>query len=325
MPTLENLMWVEKYRPTTLNEIVNQKEIVSRLQSMLEKPAEMPHLLFVGPAGTGKTTAALCIARQVMGDYWRDYTLNLNASDERGIDVVRERVKIFARYSDHRVGIPFRIVILDEADEMTSGAQTALRRIMEETSRVSRFILIGNYLSNIIEPIQSRCVVFKFARLSEEDMAEHLASICSKEGVKTSRSALRTIYELSSGDMRHAINLLQAAASFGEVSTENVKKTAGISARARVSDILKLALDGEFMKARDSMMELTKVYGMSESDFLRFLSEEVYKLDHTQSSRLSTLLAEYDFRLIQGGNPDIQLSALLAELAAIGRSGRDTK
>jgi replication factor C small subunit len=145
-------MWTEKYRPLRIDDIINQKATVDKLKSIIKSPRNMPHLLFTGPPGTGKTTSALCISSSILGDYWRDFTLELNASDERGINTVRDRVKTFAMYTDRRENVPFRIIILDEADEMTNDAQTALRRIMETYSRVTRFILIGNYSSRIIEP-----------------------------------------------------------------------------------------------------------------------------------------------------------------------------
>ena len=147
--SLEALMWVEKYRPHKIDELVNQEEVKERLKPLLEKKDELPHLLFAGPPGSGKTTTALVLARELLGELASDYVLSLNASDERGIDAVRERVKTFASYSDRREGVPFRLVILDEADEMTRDAQTALRRIMEETSRYTLFILICNYSSNL--------------------------------------------------------------------------------------------------------------------------------------------------------------------------------
>ncbi len=169
--SLEALMWVEKYRPHKIDDVVNQEEVKERLKPLLEKKNELPHLLFAGPPGSGKTTTALVARRgSSSGDLASDYTLSLNASDERGIDTVRERVKTFASYSDRREGVPFRLVILDEADEMTRDAQTALRRIMEETSRYTRFILICNYSSNLIEPIQSRCAIFRFKRIGQEEV-----------------------------------------------------------------------------------------------------------------------------------------------------------
>src|SRR5579872_4677308 len=261
----ESFMWVEKYRPMKLSEIVNQKEVIGSLKALLKNISEMPHLMFSGSAGVGKTTAALCIAREVLGDSWREYTLELNASDERGINMVRERVKKFARFSGLDTKIPFKLVILDEADEMTSDAQTALRRIIEDTSAHCRFIMIANNVSKIIEPLQSRCAVFKFTRISEEEVIDYLEEICKKEKLKYTKEGLKTLYSYSEGDMRHSINMLQAAASLGTVSDDNVKLSAGLSKTSDVSDVLKLALGGKLTDARNKMVELIKVYGMSES------------------------------------------------------------
>src|SRR3990170_6417113 len=198
----EAAMWVEKYRPAKLSSIVNQKEVIGSLKSLLKNTSEMPHLMFSGSAGVGKTTAAICLAREILGDHWKNHTLELNASDERGINMVRDRVKKFARFSGLDVKIPFKIIILDEADEMTSDAQTALRRIIEDTAKYCRFILIANNISKIIEPLQSRCAVFKFTRISEEDMINHLENIAKKEKVKTDKNGLRAIYSYSEGDLR---------------------------------------------------------------------------------------------------------------------------
>jgi len=315
----ESTMWVEKYRPAKLSSIVNQKEIVGSLKSLLKNTSEMPHLLFSGSAGVGKTTTSLCLAREILGDFWREYTLELNASDERGINMVRDRVKKFARFSGLDTRIPFKLVILDEADEMTSDAQTALRRIIEDTSRHCRFIMIANNISKIIEPLQSRCAVFKFTRIDEDDVISYLEEICKKEKIKYNGGGLKTIYTYSEGDMRHSINLLQASASIGMVNEDNVKASAGLSKSNDVGEILRLALVGNLSEARNKMIELIKVYGMSESDFLKYLNEECYKLKTTHLSEILESVAKYDYRLIIGANPEIQLSALLAELGHIGK------
>ncbi|MEM1995154.1 MAG: replication factor C small subunit [Nitrososphaerales archaeon] len=317
---LQSLMWVEKYRPANLDEIVNQRHVVSGLKELIKAPSEMPHLLFAGPPGTGKTTAALCVARAVLKDYWRDYTLELNASDERGIQTVRERIKIFASYSVGAADIPFRIIILDEADEMTNDAQTALRRIMEESSRICRFILICNYSSGIIEPIQSRTAIFRFQKLEEKDVVNHLAYICKSEGIKKyQEDALALIYKISEGDLRHAINILQTTAATGEISVENVERVAGISSKALVSEIVRQALNGDFNAARGKMLELTRVYGMSEQDFLKYAFEEISRLNPPNLDKIAESIAKYDYRLIVGANPEIQLTALLAELVQLGK------
>ena len=215
-------MWVEKYRPEKLGDIVGQKDVIGSLEALLKKPNQMPHLMFSGSAGLGKTTTGLCIAKQVLGKSWKDSTLELNASDERGIDMVRERVKKFSRFAGLDTEIPFKIIILDEADEMTSGAQTALRRIIEDTARYCRFIIIANNISKIIDPIQSRCAVFKFTAVPKEDSIARLEYIAKSEKIKTEKTGLEKLYEHAGGDMRHAINIMQAVSSMGGITAENV-------------------------------------------------------------------------------------------------------
>ncbi|MGI9565824.1 MAG: replication factor C small subunit [Nitrosopumilus sp.] len=310
----ETGMWVEKYRPTKLSEIVNQTEIIGSLSALIKDPTDMPHLMFSGSAGVGKTTTALCITKQILGDYAKDYTLELNASDERGIGMVREKVKKFSRFAG-MADVPFKIIILDEADEMTSDAQTALRRIIEDTAKICRFILIANNISKIIEPIQSRCATFKFTSVPKEDVISRLEEIAKKEKVKSDKKGLNAIYDYSEGDLRHAINLMQATASLGGITEENVNSSAGLTKTSDVDEVLKIALSGKLPEAREKMIELIKVYGMSESDFLKYLNSAIFKSKHKKLSEILQVVAKYDYRILVGANPEIQLSAMLSEIA----------
>lgn len=318
---LANLMWSEKYRPKKLSEVVDQKEIMKGISNMIKSP-DIPHMLFAGPAGVGKTTTALCIAMELLGEEWKKNTLELNASDERGIKMVRERVKEFAASiklaSDKEFGRP-KIIILDEADEMTSEAQTALRRIIEDSARTTRFIIVCNYLSQIIEPIQSRCVVFRFTRLPREDLIEQLEMICEKEKVKFEEKAIVQIFDATGGDLRHSINILQAAASMGSVSSTNVAAAMGLSGRTRVGEVIKLAVSGKFNEARAKLLELTQVYGMSETDFMKYASQEAYEMKIEKPEEFAAIMAEYDYRLVAGAHPEIQLAALLAQLGKLAK------
>jgi replication factor C small subunit len=305
---LSNLMWVEKYRPFKLDDIVNQKEIIESLKNLMKESAEMPHLLFTGPAGVGKTTTALCMSRQLLG--------------ERGIKMVRERVKEFAAVikirTTERDERKFRIIILDEADEMTSEAQTALRRIIEDSSETTRFVIICNYLSQIIEPIQSRCAIFRFKRIEKETVEDHLKWLCKKEGIKYDDKAISQIFDSTNGDLRHSINILQSASVMGSISVSNVLASLGLTGKSKVNDIIKLAMSGKFNDARIKLLELTAVYGMSEFDFLKYAYEAVYSLKLAHPEDFASLIAEYDYRLTHGSHPDIQLTAFLAQLSRIG-------
>ena len=318
---LANLMWSEKYRPKKLSEVVDQKEIIKGISNLIKSP-DIPHMLFAGPAGVGKTTTALCIAMELLGEEWRKNTLELNASDERGIKMVRERVKEFAASiklaGDKEFGKP-KIIILDEADEMTSEAQTALRRIIEDSARTTRFVIICNYLSQIIEPIQSRCVVFRFIRLPKEDVIDHLKMICEQQKVKYEEKALAQIYGATGGDLRHSINIMQAAASTGSVSVASVTAAIGLSGRARVGEVLRLAMSGRFNDSRAKLLELTQVYGMSEGDFMKYANEEAYEMRIEKPEEFAAIMAEYDYRLTAGAHPEIQLSALLAQLGKLAK------
>jgi replication factor C small subunit len=320
-----SLMWVEKYRPKSLGEMVDQREVVEHLEEMLKNPGEMPHLLFAGPPGTGKTTAALCIARELYEDRWREFTLELNASDERGINVVREKVKTFSRFFDASQRIPFKLVVLDEADMMTSEAQTALRRIMEMSARTTRFILICNYSTRIISPIQSRCAVFRFNRLSQGEVVEYLAKICRMEGITPSEGALEEIYRVSEGDLRKGLNILQSAGLLGRVDVKAVRDVAEHGTYQGMIAVLDRVSAGDYQEARKKLFGEMALLGIDGSEVVRLLLEA---LDHKGllTPRIAEILADYDFRLIEGANEDIQLSALLAslsqELRGKGESGR---
>lgn len=314
-------MWVEKYRPTKISDVVNQTEIIGSLEALLEDPSDMPHLLFSGSAGVGKTTTALCIARQILGAHYRDHTLELNASDERGIGMVREKIKRYSKFAGISE-VPFKIIILDEADEMTADAQTALRRIIEDASRTCRFIMIANNISKIIVPIQSRFATFKFTSVSKEDAVARLAHIAKSEGVEVDEEGLQAIYDYSGGDLRHAINTMQAATSRGAVTRDSIRAAAGISRVSDVDRILAASMSGDIAGAREKMIELNRVYGMSESDFLKYASAALFR--SYQGDRLGEMLqvmARYDYRILSGANPEIQLAAMLAELAELGRKG----
>ncbi len=321
MSQVAGILWIEKYRPKSLDEVVNQEEVVEGLKNLLaSNVSDMPHLLFAGPPGTGKTTIALAFARELYGENWRDYVLELNASDERGIKVIREKVKVFAQYFTPTEEAPFKLVILDEADMMTAEAQTALRRIMEINARVTRFILICNYLNRIISPIQSRCAIFRFRRLSYEDAKEYLSMICSKEGIDCSEALIKKIYEVSMGDLRKAVNLLQSAVTVtgGSPTPEVIDEIIGKASPEAVSKVVDFLRLGDFNNARSTLYDFISVSGLDASEVLRMLYSELLSRN-LLTPEVAEALAETEYRIQFSSNPEIQLIALLSRLLNLMR------
>lgn len=305
-------IWTEKYRPKSLSEVVNQSHVVDRLKSWV-KSKSIPHLIFAGPAGTGKTCCAVAVARELFGSHWRENFQETNASDERGIDVVRGRIKDFARVKP--LGSEFKIVFLDESDSLTPEAQQALRRTIEKFSDVCRFILSCNYSNKLIEPIQSRAAVFRFRRLQKGDVEKYLDRIVRGEKLHAEKDALDAVFEVSEGDMRKAVNLLQAAAAMGKITKETVYSVASQARPQDIKVMLQKALDGKFPEARKMLYDMLINQGLAGEDIIRAIHSQIFDLDipEDRKVRLIERTGEFEFRLNQGGTPEIQLEALLAQ------------
>jgi len=307
-------IWTEKYRPLKLDNIVDQTHVVDRLKSFV-KNKTIPHMIFAGPPGTGKTCCAIAIARELFGDNWRQNFQETNASDMRGIDVIRTRIKNFSR--TRPIGSTFKIIFLDEGDALTPDAQNALRRLMEMYADVTRFIISCNYSSNIIAPIQSRAAVFRFKFLSKENVFTYLKKIVRGEKIKIDKEALEAIYEISEGDLRKATNILQASATLGKKITKDTIYEATAKAEPEeVKKMISLSLKGKFLDAREILKELLLKRGISGQDIIKQISSQVYNLDVSETAKacLMEKVGNFEFRM-QTGNELIQLEALLAQFA----------
>lgn len=314
-----SLPWTEKYRPSKLDEVIGHAEIVERLKAYVANKS-LPNLMFAGNAGIGKTTCALALANDLFGNLEGNF-LELNASNERGIDIVRGKIKDFARTLPMS-GVPFKIIFLDEADALTPDAQHAMRRTMEQYSAATRFILSCNYGSRIIEPIQSRCVVFKFRQLNDEELGKMLTKIIKEENLDVTDGAIDAIRYISDGDMRKAINALQGAAALNKKITEEIIYK--VSSRAKpkeVEEMVEAALKGKFMTAREKLDKIMLDYGMSGEDVLIQIYKQIISIDLPDEIKVELVdrVGEYTFRIIEGANERIQLEALLAQLTIVGK------
>src|SRR3989304_7512667 len=316
-------IWTERYRPSKFEEVVGQHEIIKRIKS-LTKSLNIPHLLFAGPAGTGKSTLALITVKELFGPSWKENYLELNASDERGIDVVRQKVKDFARTKAIK-NVPFKVIFLDEADALTREAQQALRRTMENYTNTCRFILSCNYSSKIIDPIQSRCVSFRFKILEKKDIAEVIKKVAEKEKLNISQDAYEAIYEASEGDCRKAINLLQATASIAlDINAEMITMIASSAKPTGIKIVLDHALAGDFVSARDKLLDVMLKESVSGNDVVKAIQKEIWNLqiEPEIKVRLTEKTGEAEFRMTEGSDEFVQLQALLASfvLAGLGKS-----
>lgn len=311
----ESAIWVEKYRPKKFDEVKGQEAIVERLRSFV-KSQNLPHLLFSGPAGVGKTTLSLVIAQELFGSDFRANMLELNASDERGIDVVRTKVKDFAR--TRAIGdVPFKIIYLDECDALTKEAQQALRRTMENYTQTTRFILSCNYSSKIIDPIQSRCTVFRFQPLSKESVFDMVEEIAQHEKLAIDQKAKQAVYTVSQGDGRRVKNILQSCASLGKTITEDtVFSLASIAKPEEVKQILDLSLQGKFLDARRLLLDTMLRHGLSGTDIIKQIQQEIWNLDIADKLKVKFIdrCGEVEFRMTEGSDEYVQLEALLAYL-----------
>jgi replication factor C small subunit len=274
----------------------------------------MPHLMFAGAAGTGKTSAAIALAHELYGDNWQNNFTELNASDERGIEVVRNKIKNFARTAP--IDAPFKIIFLDEADSLTPDAQSALRRTMESFSMSCRFILSCNYSSKVIEPIQSRCAVYRFKPISATDVEKQLRHIASREHVRIRDEGLDAITYVAGGDLRKAINTLQSAASIDtDIDQETIYQITATANPHAIKELVRASINGKLVRALELLDSFLMDQGLSGSDIIVQIHRTLLDLDIADQLkvRLINSIGEIDFRLSEGANERIQLEALIAE------------
>ncbi len=314
MTHIQDEMFVEKYRPQSLDDIVGHDALIKRLGEYVDR-SDMPHLLFAGPAGVGKTAALTAFAREKFGTNWQANFDEMNASDSRGIDVIREEVKSIARQGPTG-GADYRIIFLDEADQLTRDAQPALRRIMEDYSDVTRFAMSCNYLNQIISPLQSRCSVYRFGRLDHDTVVATLVDIAEREGIEYEEDAIEMLARDARGDMRSSINNLQDASVTGEVSVDVVEGMTGTIDEATVESVVDLALDGNVDDAmklldRDILKDGANTQRLAQV----FLRDLKYRdLPAPAKMKAFEKLAEVEWRVRRAANPVVQWHAFLADL-----------
>ena len=312
-------IWTEKYRPQNFDNVKGQKEIVEKVQAFVIS-GNMPHLLFSGPAGVGKTTLSLVIAKELFGERWRDNTLELNASDERGIDVIRTKVKDFAR-TKALGNVPFKLIYLDESDALTRDAQQALRRTMENYTKTCRFILSCNYSSKIIDPIQSRCAVFRFKPLSKEDIFQVIDKVASEEGLTLNEEAKEALYNISEGDCRKLENVLQSCSVINKnIDLELVYSMASAAKPKEIKEILELALGQDFLTSRKKLLDLMLNYGLSGMDVIKQIQREIWNLNIEDRKKVTLIdrCGEIEFRMVEGSDEYLQLESFLAYIMLQG-------
>ncbi len=311
------LPWTETYRPKKIEDIVGQDAVTDRLTAYV-KTQTLPNLIFAGPAGVGKTTAALALARALFGDISHDF-MELNASDERGIDVVRGKIKDFAR--TRPITGDFKIIFLDEADALTPDAQHALRRTMESYATTCRFILSCNYSSKIIDPLQSRCAVFRFKRIPRDAIKKRITHILDAEKTTYDAEGIDAVLYVAEGDLRRAVNVAQSAAAIGEVTEENVYSIASRARPEEVLTIIELALKGKFLDARNLLDKLMITHGLAAEDILIQMNREALNAQADDKTKIKIIdaVGEANFRLVEGANERIQMEALIANIMSFAQ------
>lgn len=321
---MKYVSWVEKNRPNNLDEICYQEDVKIGLKNFVMNN-NIPHLLFFGPSGSGKTSTIIALAKEMFGPYYKDRIKELNASDERGINVVREKIKNFAQESininqtriikgkEYQLP-PWKIIILDEADNMTSESQYALRRIMEEYSKVTRFCIICNYHHKIIDPIVSRCSLFRFKPIPNKMIKKQLKFISKKEKFKVSVSVVNKICEYARGDLRKAINFLQRCYNcFGdEITSLIIDEISGIIDEKKLKKFINICID----QKEDEVLEfIDDIYNSGYSIVNQILPIhnlvlESNKLTSNMKSKIIITLGNIDQNLIKGCDEYIQLYRL---------------
>jgi len=313
-------IWTEKYRPSNFEELVGQEEIIKRVKNLVSS-LNIPHLLFAGPAGTGKSTLALIVVKALFGADWKENYLELNASDERGIDVVRQKVKDFARTKALK-NVPFKVIFLDEADALTKEAQQALRRTMENFTGTCRFVMSCNYSSKIIDPIQSRCAVFRFKLLEKKDISKVITRIAESERLDIDNKSIDVLYEASEGDCRRVVNLLQSTSSISAKITPQLVETMVSSAKpSDIKVVLDYALAGDFVNAKEKLLDIMLKESISGQDVLKSVQKEVWNLgiEPELKVRLTEKIGEVEFRMVEGSDEFVQLQAMLASFVLAGQ------